>query len=682
MTSSFLQPARSGALALTLLASLLARPASAAPEEAPRPESLAALPLEQLMAMRTVSAASKFEQLISEAPSAVVVLTAADIKAFGWRTLADALASLPGVYATNDRNYSYLGARGFLRPGDYNSRFLLLVDGARTNDAVYGQVSIGYEGLLDMDMVQRIEYVPGPGSAVYGSNALFGVINVITKDGSALGGAQAALTVGSHGERKLRASWGWHGQNGADLVLSATSYSRDGADLYFPEYDTPEQNSGVAEGHDYERARNFLIRASYGGFTLSASHVHRTKGVPTATFGAVFNTPNWTRDPQSLVSLSYKRDLAPDLSLSAQALWGKADYLASGVYPGDYYGYFPGVPATVTNIDGDHARWYSANVQATITRLRGHKIVLGADIGRDARRDQFNYVPEPYYLLLDDRRPAKHAGLYLEDEIRFSSSVLLNLGLRHDRHSTGTHSTSPRAALLYKISPADTVKLIYGTAFREPNAYETYYAYYEPEETDAQDAQPALAPERIQTYEAVLEHALGSAGHATLSVFRYNIRGLISQEVDDAGYLVFGNVARARATGAEAALERLLGGGGARVRASYAWQRAQDGAGQALVNSPRHLAKLNLVVPVWTGARLGSEVQCTSARLTGQGSTGGYCLANLTLVSNAVLPGADLSITLANATNKRYEDAAGLEFVRGAVARDGRTLRAKLSYQF
>jgi outer membrane receptor protein involved in Fe transport len=662
---------RTGALALSILSTLLARPAAA--DETPSQDSLDVLPFEQLVALRTVSAASKFEQLISEAPSAVVVLTAADIKAFGWRTLGDALATLPGVYVTNDRNYSYVGARGFLRPGDYNSRFLLLIDGARTNEAVYDQAALGREGLLDMDMVQRIEFVPGPGSAVYGSNALFGVINVITKDGSDLDGPQAAVASGSHGERTMRASWGWHGQNGADVVLSATVHGRDGENLYFPQFDTPEQNNGVAERLDYERARNFLVKASYAGLTLSATHVHRTKGVPTASYGAVFNTPNSTVDAQSVVNLGYTRALTPTLSLSAQALWGKADYLGVGAYPGETL-------PSVTNVDGDHARWYGANVHATLTALRGHKFVFGVDLAHDSRRDQFNYDIEPWRQLLDDRRSGNRRGLFVEDEIRLPGNVLLNLGVRHDSHGTGVRSTSPRAALLYKLTPFDTVKLIYGTAFRVPNAYEMYYM---PGSEGSEAANLALGPERITTREAVFEHALGTLGHATLSVFQYTVRDLITQGEDaDSGMLVFHNLARARARGAEAAVERLLGSGGARVRASYAWQSSQDGSGAALVNSPRHLAKLNAVVPVAGGARLGGEMQCLSSRLTEHARTGGYCLANLTLASSRVVPNADLSLSVFNVTGKRYADPAGPAFVQEDVARDARTFHAKLVYQF
>lgn len=660
------------ALAATLvLAGTGAGPAGAAPVDQDAAE-LAGMPLEQLVALRTVTAASKFEQLISEAPSAVVVLTAADIKAFGWKTLADALATLPGVYVTNDRNYSYLGARGFLRPGDYNSRFLLLVDGASTNDAVYDQASVGTEGLVDMDMVQRIEYVPGPGSAVYGSNALFGVINVITKDASDLKGMRAAVGAGSHGERKLRTSWGWHGQDGADIVLSASSYARAGENLYFPEFAADASHKGVARRLDYDRAHNFLVKASYAGVTLSAQHVHRTKGVPTASFGAVFNLPNRTTDAQSVVNAHFVRELGPQLVLDARAFWGKADYLGVGYYPG------AGAPA-VLNVDGDHARWHGASGQLTYTGLPSHKLVLGADLQDDPRRDQFNFDLAPYRVQLDDRRSGARGGLYVEDELRLSGAVLLNLGLRHDHHRSGARSTNPRAALLVRLGPGDTVKLLYGTAFRVPNAYEMYY---QPGDGSVQAGNLALSPERIKTVEAVFEHALGSAGHATLSLFQYQLRDLITQQVDaQTGALVFRNVAHAQARGAEAAVERLLDGG-SRVRASYSFQLSKDGAGAPLVNSPRHLAKLNLVTPVGQHLRLGSEVLCMSSRLTEHARTGGYCVANLTLATRVPFGGADLSLSVLNATGRRYADPAGPAFVQEDLARQGRTAWVKMAYQF
>ncbi|WP_075793194.1 TonB-dependent receptor plug domain-containing protein [Massilia putida] len=636
-------------------------------------QTLSTMPLEDLMQMRVVTTASKFAQPISDAPSSVVVLTAADIRDFGWRTLADALATLPGLYVTNDRNYAYLGARGFLRPGDYNSRFLLLVDGVRVNDTVYDQALIGTEGLLDMDMVKRIEFVPGPGSAVYGSNALFGVINVVTRDGSGLSGLQGSLTAGTQRERRARTSYGWHGQNGADLLLSASAFNRTGRDLYFPEFDTPATNGGVARRLDWDRAQNFLVKGSVQGVTLSASHVARTKGIPTASFGAVFGAPDRTRDTQTSIGLTWNAQVAPALALAAQVQSGQADYVGTGWYPSD-----TAVPRL--NIDGAHARWYGASVNATLTNLPRQKIVLGAELGNDAHRDQYNYDAQPYVLQLNDHHSAIRRAVFVEDEIRLPAGFLVNAGVRYDERETpDTHRFSPRVAIVHKTTAFDTVKLIVGSAFRTPNAYEMYYATSGP---DGQLPNLNLQPERVATRELVLEHLLAGGGHATLSLFRYQVQDLISQQHDPKrGLLIFRNIDHADARGLEAALDRDFGN--VRVRASYSWQLARGTDGAPLIDSPRHLAKANLTAPLgWRGGRVGAELLCSGKRLAEQGAAAGYCVANVTLSALQLLPRTELSLSAYNALDQRYADVAGPAFVQSTLAREGRTLAAKLDWRF
>ena len=94
------------------------------------------LSIEELLQVEIVTSASKFSQKITEAPSAVRVITAEEIRRYGWRTLGDALSSLPGITQVGDRSYGFLGARGLLIPGDYNTRFQLLIDGTPQNDAI------------------------------------------------------------------------------------------------------------------------------------------------------------------------------------------------------------------------------------------------------------------------------------------------------------------------------------------------------------------------------------------------------------------------------------------------------------------------------------------------------------------------------------------------------------------
>lgn len=633
------------------------------------PIDLASMPLEALMQVK-VRTASLFSQSVADAPAAVVVLTAKDIQAFGWRTLADALGSLPGVYTTYDRTYSYLGARGFQRPGDYNSRFLLLIDGMRVNDSVFDQAPIGDDFPLDMDLVERIEYVPGPGSAIYGSNALFGVINMVTKKGSDVNGAQAAASVGSFGEKRARATYGWHGERGADLVLSASSYVRNGQDLYYPEFATPDQNNGIAQGLDYDRAQQLFAKFAYEGFRISAGYGNRTKGVPTAPYQALFNAPQSTTDTHSFIDATYSHAIASELEIASEVYWERYDYHSVGLF---------GAPP-LANFDGDKAIWYGADVHATLTSVPRNKLVFGVSAMRDARRNQFNYNIDPYQQILDDRRSSNSIGVYAEDEIQLPWRFTLNAGLRVDRESASGTNVSPRLALNYKPTDADTFKLLYGQAYRAPNAYELYYTILG---AGGQLGNPSLKPERITTTEFVYDRALGENAHATVSLFHYDARDLITETLDPSGLYVFDNVARAEARGIELAYEQHIASF-ATIRASYSWQIARDGeTGAVLQNSPRHLGKLNVTVPLFHhAARLGAEVRCESARLAEAGSAAGFCLGNVTIGSERLIPHADVSFSVYNVTDKRYADPAGPNFTQNVIPQQSRTLLLKLVYGF
>ena len=109
---------------------------SAAAQEATK--DLGEASLEELGNIQVYSA-SKHMQSASDAPSSVTVITADEIQKYGYRTLADILESVRGFYITYDRDYSFVGVRGFGRLGDWNSRILLLIDGHRINDNVLGR---------------------------------------------------------------------------------------------------------------------------------------------------------------------------------------------------------------------------------------------------------------------------------------------------------------------------------------------------------------------------------------------------------------------------------------------------------------------------------------------------------------------------------------------------------------
>ena len=107
-------------------------------QEPPSREDLFEMSLEELMDVRidTVYGASRYEQKVIEAPSSITIITADEIRLYGHRTLADILRSVRGFYTNYDRNYHYLGVRGFSRPGDYNARVVFLIDGHQITENV------------------------------------------------------------------------------------------------------------------------------------------------------------------------------------------------------------------------------------------------------------------------------------------------------------------------------------------------------------------------------------------------------------------------------------------------------------------------------------------------------------------------------------------------------------------
>ncbi|MBK8336226.1 MAG: TonB-dependent receptor plug domain-containing protein [Sterolibacteriaceae bacterium] len=168
-----------------------------------------------------------------DAPASVSIITAEDIRSFGYRTLGDILRSVRGVSIHNDRTYDFLALRGFARPGDYNAGVSLQIDGMRINDALYDQALLGAEFPLDVELIERVEYIRSPGSAEYGGNAVFGVINVVTRSGSSIGGARLTLEAGSDRRFATRGQFGRRFANGAGVLVSASSLGGHGETLDF-----------------------------------------------------------------------------------------------------------------------------------------------------------------------------------------------------------------------------------------------------------------------------------------------------------------------------------------------------------------------------------------------------------------------------------------------------------------
>ncbi len=663
---------------------VLSRPQEIWAEEKdePPPADLTELSIEELMNV-TVYGASKFPQKMSEAPSSVTIITSDEIKKYGYRTLADILRSVRGFFVTYDRDYSYVGVRGFNRPSDYNNRILLIVDGHRTNENVYNQAMIGTEFILDTDLIDRVEVIRGPGSSLYGNNAFFAVINVITKRGKDVKGTEASGDAGSFSTYKGRISYGDQYQNGLEAIVSGTGYDSTGDRLYFKEYDSaysadPRAIPGGMTSHtDYGRFQSFFTKVSHQDVTFEGAYSSRTKGVPTGAYLTDINDPtNRTVDIRSYADMKYEHSLGKRTDLSARLFYDYYQYL--GYYPGDtIYG--------VLNKSLTNGEWWGSEAKLTSTLFDAHRVIIGAEYTDNIRQDHKNYDVDPYVSYSDTERKSEILAAYFQDEFSPAKNLIVNAGARYDYYSTFGSTFNPRFALIYKPVEKSAIKLLYGTAFRAPNDYEMYYTnIIDMENTN-------LKPEKINTYELVYEQYIGDRFRMTATGYYYKISDLIAniETAPGSGITVFKNVNEVDAKGLELELETKWGNG-IDGRISYTIQRTEDDqTGEPLTNSPAQLAKLNLTVPLLSHKFFASiEEQYMSRRKTQAGEyTEGFFITNLTLFSRNIKDRLELSASLYNLFDKQYSDP-GMEeqnppySVLDTIEQDGRTYRVKLTYIF
>lgn len=635
--------------------------------------------LEQLMAI-PVYAASKHKQSTKEAPALVTIVTRDEIQRYGYRNFGELLQSVPGFYVSQNRGSTgFVGTRGINRTTDYGARFLLQVDGHRLTDPVYGTMPNQQDFPLDLDLIERVEIVRGPGSSLYGSNAFFGIINVVTRKGKDMDGVEAALSTGSLSTNSARLSYGTETKGGAEVFLSGSLYGSSGnGDLYFAEFDDPSGGSdGHARGIDADHAGSLFGRVSYKGFSLTTGFAEREKQIPSGRFNAIFGDPtnsNWEK--RLFTSAEYSRELPANWELLARASFDR--YLYDGSIPmlsqlGEPFDY-------KTDVD---ARWLRGELQASRTFAERHRLTVGGEYQSlyDLNAHLY-YVAQGYFV--GDRYKTNVSfasyGLFIQDEFRLNEQILINMGLRFDSYDTFGETINPRLGLIYSPWQKTTFKLLYGTAFRAPVLTEMFYQI----PGDDRDINSFLDPEKITSYEGIWEQRLTPWLQTTLSLYRNEIKDIIefSPNADTITTYYYANMGETNINGVEAAIEAGRDQG-LRGRLSYAYADVEvENANLATDNSPKHVVKGKLLVPLGSDRYTAAfEAQYVSSRHDMRGEAAGdYWIGNINLFAQPLGDQLDLSFGVYNVFDEKYFDPASSPPFQ--TEQDGRTVRFKLTYRF
>jgi outer membrane receptor protein involved in Fe transport len=623
-----------------------------------------------------VRAASKSLLSVDEAPASTTVISHEELRAFGYTTLAEALAAVRGVFLSDDRTYTYLGVRGFAPPGDLNTRILILWDGHALNDVWAGQGYLARDLAVDLEEVERIEVVRGPGSALYGTGAFFAVINVVPRESLGLERyAEVTGAVEALGTSRVHATGAWEdGQR--SVLLSLAAVQRQGAETTRLE----GEDLPLVSGLDTERAGTASLRARLGDLRLQAQLHGRMKEIPTAPFDTVLGAKGTqVTDVRGFAELRYERRLSEWLDVSLRGAFDASRYRGYWMYPSKEEG------GLRRDTDAGRADWLSAEARFLFNLFDGNRLTLGLEGQGQLRVEQESFGAEGDAPLKTERRIL--LSTYLMDEWRLHPRLSLSAGLRVDKYlDLDTTPLTPRLAIIARPYEQGLTKLVAGQAFRAPNVYELYYN----DNARTQTAALELEPETITTFELEHAHDLSNELRLTLAGYHNRLTNLVVLEHEEGTprcsggtqpCLVFANgEGETLAWGAEAGLHwqpgRFL-----MVDLSYSFVTLQNAAEDVLAAAPAHLASARLLVPVGD-VRLSTQATYQGARGGGEGGAA----QGEALLLNFGISGEYQRLRyfagVQNLLDTRYVLPLGKEYAAGAVPQYGRTFTLQLTGSF
>ncbi|QXA49052.1 catecholate siderophore receptor CirA [Enterobacter cancerogenus] len=389
-----------------------------------------------------VVTASATEQNLKDAPASISVITQEDLKRKPVQNLKDVLQDVPGVQLTNEGD----NRKGVSIRGLDSSYTLILIDGKRVSsrNAVFRHNDFDLNW-VPVDAIERIEVVRGPMSSLYGSDALGGVVNIITKKiGQKWTGTLSAdSTIQEHRDRGDTYNGQFYTSGPlVDGVLGLKAYGS----LSKREKDD-QQSSSTSSTGETPRIEGFTSRDANVEFAWTPTENH--------DFTAGYGFDRQDRDSDSLDKNRLERQ---NYSLSHNGRWGVGNSELK-VYGEKVDNKNPGNANAITSesnaVDGKYVL-----PLGEINQL----LTFGGEWRHDKLRDPVNLTGGS-----SSNTSASQYALFLEDEWRIFEPLALTTGIRMDDHETYGDHWSPRAYLVYNATDTVTVKGGWATAFKAPS---------------------------------------------------------------------------------------------------------------------------------------------------------------------------------------------------------------------
>lgn len=493
-------------------------------------KDLYALSLNELINIEVVTATGR-AQAINEAPALMAVITDDDIAFWHYHSVAEAIASVPGIYCIDDRlnpNCGVRGVSGGFR--GYSKIIKVLINGMPTAFRSDSNNYLGPE-LIPMSVVERIEIIKGPTSALYGADAFLGVINIVTKRNPSESEGQIAITSG-HNAEYFQGNYFREFQNNAlkgGMVFALSGADIDRSGLGVPDTvpersrfstqdrsvnDTSSPMSAFVQMYGTLDAHDIELNAHYSQLNTKAEFVD---------FGRFAETGNLGTEVRVALD-SY--------NFNVQDTWQWNDTLGSRFL----LGYATGRPSSKENIDvgletSVLQRDFGYEAFDAVTEVRWsmmplHFLLIGADYTQDNETlfesvfiDRATDTITINGVKQGGRAFYKH-GYYLQYEGELAQPLSLVANVRKDDHNIYGEDNNYRVGVVYRVSSSLNAKLLRTSSYKAPAALQLYgQPLFDGEVGGNAD----LEPEQADSSEAQLHWLINRQTALTLGVFRTTV---------------------------------------------------------------------------------------------------------------------------------------------------------------
>ena len=607
--------------------------------EPPSLEQLLRQPVTARPAEVEVSTASRQQQTAAQAAQITYLVTADEISRLNLRTFSEVLSLFPGLYVSSDSTYGYLTARGIGRPGDYNSRLLFLVDGNRVNDNIYDAGLIGNNFYLDTRLIERVEFIPGTGSALYGNNAYLGVVNIISKKVHQLQGVRLAGHVSDQDQHDWLMSYGLRQADGHEGYFAVSRDQR--RRIAIPEADAPDvlrQSDSLNQDQNTKLSGNY----SYRRFSLSFAGVQRDRQQP-ALYQQSIATSQVQND-NAFIAARYGHRLGQDLEWFSHVSANQIHFKTVSPVPADF-----GLPTgphneLIFNVEG---KWLNLDQRLSYQASATQSWLFGLDLQRDYHQSYRYSINDSLTISAVDSVNSR-AGVFAQHEWQLSATHRLFSGVRYDHSAQQVRELSPKLGWVWQPDPVDLWRLNYGRAFRAPNEYEL--------ETNRFYQRLSPRSEQTETLELSWQRAWSPGLHSSLTLYRNQITNLITAGFGQTTLVPFFNDSPVNAHGLELVLQQDWLDRSS-LKLSLSLQRARYNDQQPLTNAAEQILNLQYYRPLWRDQlALSYRLLAASSRLSHSGRLGGFASHDLS-ASFEVNPALHLQFTLKNLTGHRHVDA-------------------------